>query len=158
MEKMGLLVYVKDHDNDVRSDILIERSMTDPKYMFTVRTRKMTKVTDGKYKGAFGPPITVRSRESLTSLIQAHLVDSLTNLEDDDMDDDWITDIVHMCIYQSESIISNAMSIDNVDKKREELASVHCMHYVDAQMFTPTMKKVWVILNPLMDFIGTNSI
>lgn len=162
MEKMGLLVYVMDHDDVVRSDFLIERNMTDPKYMFTVRTRNITKVTDGtdtpKYKGTFGPPITIRSRESLTSLIQAYLVDSLTNLEDDEMDDDWITDIVHMCMYQSDSIIRDAISIDNIDTKRVEMAVIHCMQYVDAQMFTSTVKKVWVVLNPLMDFIGTNSI
>jgi len=166
MEKMAILIYLAE-DDDVFSDFLIERSMTDPACMFTVRTRIVKAERDIEtrkvihYYGEFKPPVTVRSKKCLMSLLQAYFMNFVTNFEEEDMDDDWITNDVHMCLYQSESNITDAIRIEKnstMEEKRKNLSVVHCMSSVEAQMFTMGMKKLWTILDPLLEFIGNNSV
>ena len=148
------------------ADILIERNMTDAAYHFSVKSRRVSsRMKDGvvTYEGDFRSPMIVRGKQAIVALIKAFLGNHVINTEetddDDDDDDNYPQDDINVYIFQSASTIQEACKIENRnDDKLTAISSMLCRACVVSSMFTAHMRKLWLTLDNVVVFIGTNEL
>jgi hypothetical protein len=157
MEKMGVMISLN------TCDMLIERNMRDVSYHFTIKCRNITRVVKDNgviiHEGKFRAPMLARGKPSAVGLIKAFLANTIINFEDENNDDDYMEECVNVYIFQSESIIQESIRMENRnDDKLTELSSMDCCAFVCSHMYTLHMKKLWLLLDNVIDFIGTNEL
>jgi hypothetical protein len=146
------------------ADLLLERNMTDAAYHFSVKSRRVSgRMNEGAvtYEGEFRSPMIVRGKKATVALIKAFFGNHVINAEetDDDDDDNYSEDDINVYIFQSAATIQEACTIENRDDdKLTTLSSMLCRACVVSSMYTAHMRKLWLTLDNVVDFIGTNEL
>jgi hypothetical protein len=147
------------------ADILLERNMTDAAYHFSVKSRRVSsRMNEGvvSYEGEFRSPMIVRGKKATVALIKAFLGNHVINTEEmdeDDDDDDYSEDDINVYIFQSASTIQEACKIENRnDDKLTTISSMLCRACVVSSRYTAHMRKLWLTLDNVIEFIGTNEL
>lgn len=170
MEMMGLLIVLES------VDMLIERNMKDAAHHFTIKCRNITRTfktenaggADGNGEvnhivtchGDFRVPMISRGKHCAVALMKAFFANYIVNneIDDDDMDD-YMEEDIGIYLLQSASSIEEACKIENRNsKKLTEISSMYCCEIIFSQLFTAHMKKLWITLDNLVDFIGSNEL
>jgi len=156
MEMMGVMIVLES------ADLLILRNMKDSTHHFSIKSRNVTRtINDGSVKceGDFRKALISRGRPCAIALIKAFFSNYVVSNEEDDADDDYMEDDIHIYLFQSASSIEEACKMENRSMaKLQELSSMHCHEVIFAQLFTVHMNKLWLTLDNIIDFIGNNQL